>query len=78
MKRGRIRHNNTRPTVCPLSLDQNYDTYVDAEDEDKYLPVNDDPMSHLILDAIKNDELRKVSHMVQCVLGCLCDVCERK
>ena len=33
---------------------------LEAEDEDKYLSVNDDPMSHLILEAIKNDELRKV------------------
>ncbi|XP_023332128.1 intraflagellar transport protein 88 homolog [Eurytemora carolleeae] len=33
-----------------------------VEDEDKYLPVNDDPMSHLILEAIKNDELRKLAN----------------
>ena len=33
---------------------------LDIEDEDKYLAVNDDPTSNLILEAIKNDELRKV------------------
>ena len=30
------------------------------EDEDKYQPVSDDPMSNLILEAIKNDDLRKM------------------
>ena len=34
--------------------------FAESEDEDKYLPVNDDPMSNLILEAIKNDDLRKV------------------
>ena len=31
-----------------------------VEDEDKYQPVSDDPMSNLILEAIKNDDLRKM------------------
>ena len=33
---------------------------LEVEDEDKYLPVSDDPMSNLILEAIKNDDLRKI------------------
>ena len=37
---------------------------VDIEDEDKYLTVNDDPTSNLILEAIKNDELRKVARII--------------
>ena len=40
---------------------------LEVEDEDKYLPVNDDPMSHLILEAIKNDELRKVNKELELV-----------
>ena len=38
--------------------------FLDIEDEDKYLPVNDDPTSNLILEAIKNDELRKVNRII--------------
>ena len=37
---------------------------LDIEDEDKYLAVNDDPTSNLILEAIKNDELRKVKKIL--------------
>ena len=33
---------------------------LEVEDEDKYQPVSDDPMSNLILEAIKNDDLRKM------------------
>ena len=33
---------------------------IEAEDEDKYLAVSDDPAANLILEAIKNDDLRKV------------------
>ena len=36
------------------------DIPLDAEDEDKYLPAGDDPLSNLILEAIKNDELRRI------------------
>ena len=33
---------------------------LEVEDEDKYLPVSDDSMANLILEAIKNDDLRKI------------------
>ena len=33
---------------------------LETEDEDKYLPVSDDSMANLILEAIKNDDLRKI------------------
>ena len=42
----------------PLSASHQLDDQV--EDEDKYQPVSDDPMSNLILEAIKNDDLRKM------------------
>ena len=42
--------------------------WVDAEEEDKYLPVSDDPMSLLILEAIKNDDLRKVLYKVEILI----------
>ena len=36
------------------------ETPLEVEDEDKYLPVSDDSMANLILEAIKNDDLRKI------------------
>ena len=33
---------------------------VEQDDEDKYMSVNDDPLSNLILEVIKNDSLRKI------------------
>jgi len=32
----------------------------ETDDEDKYAPISDDPMSNLILEAIKNDQLRRI------------------
>ena len=32
----------------------------EADDEDKYTSVSDDPLSNLILEAIKNDKLRRI------------------
>ena len=33
---------------------------VESDDEDKYMSVSDDPLSNLILEVIKNDNLRRI------------------
>ncbi len=46
---------------------------MENDDEDKYASVSDDPLSNLILEVIKNDNLRKIERAKrheseQCIL----------